>query len=77
MTVRFHCKDCKNRTPGCHITCEIYKRDSAEWQKIKEKMNADREIDGYVRDAVNRSVTKSLKRHKKTVGYNWLGGKKK
>lgn len=77
MALRFRCKDCPNRTPGCHVTCEIYKEDSAKWNEVRKKMNVDRDVNAYVRDVVNRSVTKNLKRQKKNVGYHWFGGKKK
>lgn len=32
------CKDCKERTVGCHATCEKYKQFKAE----RDKQNADR-----------------------------------
>lgn len=31
------CKDCPNRTPGCHSTCDGYKEFRATLNKISEK----------------------------------------
>ena len=30
------CKDCENRTPGCHDTCEGYKAWRSGWDKMME-----------------------------------------
>ena len=32
------CKDCQNRTPGCHDTCEDYK----EYKRKQEEVNQKR-----------------------------------
>lgn len=60
------CKDCPNRTVGCHIDCEIYKADTAaneavkamhRQEKLKNKVyyeHTERAKRSYERDAKRR-----------------------
>ena len=31
------CKDCPNRHPGCHGSCEKYQTWRKEWEQLKER----------------------------------------
>ena len=50
--VPFTCNDCTNRHPGCHDKCEKYKREKAEWDRMK----AERDKDKSAWDYVNTSI---------------------
>lgn len=42
------CKDCTNRTMGCHSTCELFKDYEAAKIRYNEERNKDfKEIDRY------------------------------
>lgn len=42
------CKDCPNRTMGCHSTCELFKDYEAAKQRYYEERDKDfKEIDRY------------------------------
>lgn len=48
------CKNCEDRTPSCHCTCEEYKEYKAELEKLKATINKNKEsekiMSGYIRD---------------------------
>lgn len=56
------CKDCENRTPSCHCTCEDYK----EYRKALDERNAvinkekdkRRVMDRYVKDNYRKRAWK-------------------
>lgn len=37
--VQSSCKDCKNRTIGCHATCEAYKKYKEEHAKYRKQQD--------------------------------------
>lgn len=41
----FSCKDCKDRFPGCHGTCETYKQEKAEFDRKKEELRKRKDIE--------------------------------
>ena len=51
---KFSCKGCKDRVPGCHGYCEKYKREAAEWEKMKEYLRQEDDILDYKRESHNR-----------------------
>lgn len=40
------CKDCKDRTVGCHGTCEKYKAFEEENKKYKEAVRKEKAVHG-------------------------------
>ena len=57
--VQAPCKDCTERTVGCHGTCEKYAKYIKDRNKLrhelKKKVYEERDMDNYVIDAVYRS----------------------
>lgn len=47
---RMSCKDCKNRTPTCHCTCEEYKTYKQELEAFKADRDKERIMNEYIRD---------------------------
>lgn len=43
----FTCKDCKDRTVGCHSTCKKYIKEKAEYESNLHQYNVGRENDKY------------------------------
>ena len=41
MSINCKCKDCDNRTIGCHSGCESYKAYRAEIDRIKSEKNRE------------------------------------
>ena len=37
MMLKAHCKDCKDRHPGCHDTCEDYQACKREYEAAKKR----------------------------------------
>lgn len=44
------CKDCKERHLHCHSSCEKYKTEKAELDKLKESKRGDIEFKHYKQD---------------------------
>lgn len=44
----FPCKNCKNRTMGCHSLCEKYKMAKVNYNKEKEHEKCLRNVDNYI-----------------------------
>ena len=48
------CKDCENRTPSCHCTCEDYaeyKKEMAEFKAaIEKEKDKQRVMSSYIKD---------------------------
>ena len=65
-TVGHCCKDCAERHPACHDTCEKYIKAKAEWTEIQEKIKHERNLtwsfDTYHFDQV---VKRQIKRGKR------------
>ena len=52
------CKDCSDRTLGCHSVCDKYKSWKDYIENIKKAMNADAEVDGFLRMQTERRKAK-------------------
>lgn len=66
--VIFSCKDCKDRFPGCHGTCETYKQQRAELDKRKAEAKKKRDIEvglnNYFYDSMNKINKRDVYRSK-------------
>lgn len=61
------CKDCPDRTVGCHINCEIYKADRAANEAVKAKRKSEKlkyniEVEHGLR--IHKSVKRIEKRRR-------------
>jgi predicted RNA binding protein with dsRBD fold (UPF0201 family) len=56
--MKYSCQDCKERTPGCHSTCEKHKADLEELERLKEKIYKERLVDSYQYSFRNHIRTK-------------------
>ena len=58
------CYGCEppKRRPGCHDTCEVYQKQKAEWDALRERYNAER---SRIADYTAYDVEKNVKRKKK------------
>ena len=54
----FSCKDCPDRSYGCHSTCEKYLREKKENEIRKARKNGGREYSEYVHDRVHNGIRK-------------------
>ena len=61
--MRFTCKGCANRTPGCHDHCEKYQAEKAEYQARKEAVDKERKIRQAVDDQKYSGIGKAVKSH--------------
>ena len=59
-TVDFSCKGCGNRYPGCHGNCETYKAERAEYDKLKEKHDFEKKINGGLYQQRDKAVHKII-----------------
>lgn len=49
------CRDCEDRYPACHDSCEKYRKASADWQKRKDKIRkAKKEAQMYDEYKINK-----------------------
>lgn len=61
----FCCTYCKDkRHPGCHATCEDYKRDREKFDKLKEKERREKTVDGYIAEKIVGYLDKRAKNNK-------------
>lgn len=59
------CKDCVNRTPGCHDICEIYKEDKERYNNVYRKnQNKDIEYRIYQSEGIKRRLDYEAKKKK-------------
>ena len=52
----FKCKDCVERTPGCHDHCEKYDEGKAKYENLKNAVEGDREVRAYAKKQVLRNT---------------------
>lgn len=59
---RISCKNCENRTPTCHCTCEEYKAYKKELEEynaaVKKAKEQDRIMSNYIRDNYKKRTWK-------------------
>lgn len=60
MGLRLCPPECPDRTPGCHGTCEGYKKRKADYERRKEYIKKNREYSAYA-----ASVAKKIYRWKR------------
>lgn len=67
------CFDCPDRHPGCHGTCEKYKKQRAEWdaKKVEQKKQADAKygLNSFYFDSVHKSTKRINYRRKYRKGH--------
>ena len=57
----YSCKDCCNRFPGCHGSCETYKAERAEYDKEKAKIEFEKKIDAGLYKQREAAIRKGAK----------------
>lgn len=62
--MKFTCKDCPKRYPGCHGKCEKYQKEKADWEAIKAAARPDKEYDIYVGLKAGESKDRAAKARK-------------
>lgn len=67
--IPFTCKDCPNRYPGCSGKCEKYKRERAEYDRLKAKENIDRSLRTYEVERRLSSYDRYIKKKRSRSGY--------
>jgi hypothetical protein len=59
------CKDCPDRSLGCHGTCEKYIQEKAKTEALKHKIALEREIFIFAKDRRLEYGAKRLKKYGK------------
>ena len=62
LYMEFSCRRCTERTMGCHGSCETYKSERAEFDRLKAELNKNEDYRLYVVDSVDRVLNISAKR---------------
>ena len=65
----YSCKDCTDRHPTCHSTCEKYLGEKAEDEKRKAAEAGDRAFRVYMMETIVKRSTENLKRKKRYNNY--------
>ncbi len=67
------CRDCPDRKPGCHGSCETYKQQKQEYEQTKEEKMKQAKIqqglDEYKFDFGHKVTKKQIYRGKFRKGY--------
>lgn len=63
MSLFISCKNCSDRTPGCHDICEKYIADKEKYDKLKNKANRDMDVRQYIIHK-NQETYDIVSRHK-------------
>ena len=61
MLFEFSCHRCQNRSPGCHGSCETYKKEKAAYDEQKAKFDKQKAINDGVYGQRAKSVEKATK----------------
>lgn len=56
------CKDCTERTVGCHATCKAYIEERKAFQERKEVVNKNRRASGAIASYFKTQIRESRKR---------------
>lgn len=56
------CKDCPDRIPGCHGSCEKYKQEKAEYDATMEEQNRKKAVKAGLDASLYASVERTAKR---------------
>lgn len=68
-TVFKACKNCADRTLGCHSNCERYLEDKAKNEQLKAARERDLEIRRYKADVKMKNIEINHKKKKHHAGY--------
>lgn len=68
--MKFTCKGCEKREPGCHDHCEKYQKEKADYEARKEQINKDASIKQGVYDQHFHAMAKAQRRHGRKVRDN-------
>lgn len=55
------CKDCPDRTVGCHGSCERYETQRKEFGELKSKMREVHPADAVISNSMIRTLSKKKK----------------
>ena len=66
--MNFSCKDCGNRHPGCHGSCEKYKKEKAAYEERKASDVKHNAVQSGLDTQRNNAVRKALRRRTKKWG---------
>lgn len=61
------CKDCPDRHVGCHGTCERYKAERAEMDRLKERMKNDDDFHRYKQEKIVKRIVAGQKRDQRKM----------
>lgn len=61
----YSCKDCTNRKPKCHTTCEKYIREKQEYEQTKRSKQDDRDIKRYLQASIGANVKQEIKKNRR------------
>ena len=50
----FSCKDCVERTLGCHDRCEKYLEGKKKYAELRNSIEGDHDIQAYIRTSIKR-----------------------
>lgn len=64
----YSCKGCTERTPGCHGSCEKYKADKAEYEKLKAEHDRMKSIQSGLDQHLSREYARHIKAKRKHWG---------
>jgi hypothetical protein len=62
------CKDCHDRFPGCHGSCEKYKKQRAEYDALKRPFVEKGMVRQGLEDEKYRSVERAYKHRGRKIG---------
>lgn len=55
------CKDCPDRSQGCHGRCEKYKEEQQARNRYKAKLRRDESIDRYYKGSISKTKSDAAK----------------
>ena len=61
MNYNFTCRGCTARYGGCHAKCETYKREKAEYERLREEQAKNKRVEAGLRHYTFCQMAKSQK----------------
>lgn len=68
LVMMFSCKDCTERTVGCHGSCETYINERKEFDRIKAELNKTNEAGLYTSDRISKMLSIDAKKKQMLMG---------
>lgn len=68
LNMVFSCKDCTERTVGCHSSCETYINERKEFDRLKAELNKTNEAGLYTSDKISRILNIGAKKKQMLMG---------